>query len=110
MTAVDVVVVATHNRIKEALSLVLIEAMACGTPVAAYATGGIPEVVGLSSEAGLLAKADDPNSLSACLVEVLSDQELAKQLSAGGLNRVKEHFDSDSLADRYETFFRRLTA
>ena len=44
-------------RWDEPYGLVVAEALACGTPVAAFARGGIPEIV--DARAGRLAPADD---------------------------------------------------
>lgn len=49
----------------EPYGLVVAEALACGTPVAAFARGGIPEIV--SAECGTLAPADDVDALAAAI-------------------------------------------
>lgn len=110
MTAADVVAVPTHSSLKEGLPLTPLEAMACGTPVVGYATGGTPEAIGPDGDAGLLADSDDPRSLAARLGDVLSNPALAQRLAAGGLRRVRQHFTPELAADRYETLFRNLLA
>src|SRR5713226_3679071 len=102
MVAADVVAVPTHSSLKEGLPLTPLEAMACGTPVVGYATGGTPEAIGPDGDAGLLADPDDPRSLAARLLEVLSNPELAQRLAVGGLRRVRQHFTPELAADRYE--------
>jgi len=108
LTAVDVVVMATHRRLSEALPATLIEAMACGTPVAAYATGGMREVIGADGQAGRLATADDPADLARVLIEVLRDPAGAARMAQGALVRVRELFDPEQAADRYEQLFSTL--
>ncbi|RMB76610.1 glycosyltransferase family 4 protein [Rhodococcus sp. SBT000017] len=49
----------------EPYGLVVAEALACGTPVAAFARGGIPEIVDASS--GVLVAADDVHGLAAAI-------------------------------------------
>ena len=49
----------------EPYGLVVAEALACGTPVAAFARGGIPEIV--SDQCGTLAPADDVNALASAI-------------------------------------------
>ncbi|TPG27365.1 glycosyltransferase [Mycolicibacterium hodleri] len=49
-------------RWEEPYGLVVAEALACGTPVAALARGGIPEILDWSS--GSLARPDDPDELT----------------------------------------------
>ena len=105
LTAVDVVVVATHRELSEALPATLLEAMACGTPVLGYATGGIPEAIGADGEAGRLARADDVNDLSRQLIELLADPTGAQRMAAAALARTRSLFDSEQAADRYEQLF-----
>ncbi|GAB3990600.1 glycosyltransferase [Nocardioides marmoraquaticus] len=52
---------------EEPFGLVAIEALCSGTPVAAYARGALPEVLGPWT--GRLATPDDPDSLAAALLE-----------------------------------------
>jgi glycosyltransferase involved in cell wall biosynthesis len=50
-----------HHGAREAAGLILLEAQACGTPVIAYKSGGISEMVG--PESGYLVPEDDIQSL-----------------------------------------------
>jgi teichuronic acid biosynthesis glycosyltransferase TuaC len=67
MSAVDVFVLPSRT---EPLGVVLLEAMACGTPCVATRVGGIPEIVG--EECGLLVEPDDPAALADAVAEVLA--------------------------------------
>ncbi|RDI97050.1 glycosyltransferase family 4 protein [Dyella solisilvae] len=79
--AADLLCLPSHN---EGVPNVVLEAMACGTPVVATRVGGIPEV--LPDVAGLLTPAHDRQALSGALVEASSchwDREaIARQASA----------------------------
>ena len=66
MAAADTLVLPSRN---EGLGLVLIEAMACGTPCVASRVGGIPEVV--RDDTGILVPPDDPAALASALAQVL---------------------------------------
>ncbi len=68
MAAADVFVLPSRN---EGLGLVLLEAMACGTPCVGTRVGGIPEVLD-EPACGRLVPPDDAGALAAAIIEVLS--------------------------------------
>jgi glycosyltransferase involved in cell wall biosynthesis len=103
MTACDVVAIATHAALSEGQPLTALEAMASGTPVAAYATGGLKEVLEKDDEAGLLAAPDDPADLVRQLSRILSDSDLAIRLARSGLQHVRDGFSLQRIADCYES-------
>ena len=84
--------------------------MSCGTPVASYAVGGIPEVVGDDGSAGHLAPPDDAAALARVVISLLADPAEATRLAARALARVRECFDPEQAANRYEELFLRLRA
>jgi glycosyltransferase involved in cell wall biosynthesis len=67
MNAGDVFCLPSH---KEGLPNVLLESLACGTPVVATSVGGIPEVVA-DGQVGRLVHSRDPREMAACIEEVL---------------------------------------
>lgn len=82
----------------EPYGLVAAEAMACGTPVAAYARGGLPEVVGV--DGGALARPGDPDDLARAIAEAAGcDRTLVRR-------RVEEHFSVETMVDRYVEVYR----
>lgn len=97
----------------EPLGIVNLEAMACGTPVVASATGGIPEVV-VDGETGYLVEFDqledgtgtpvDPDRFVAdlrdALVRMVSDPQRAKEMGEASRRRAAEHFSWASIAER----------
>jgi len=68
MAAADVFVLPSRN---EGLGLVLLEAMACGTPCVGSDVGGIPEVLETPA-CGRLVPPEDPAALAAAIAEVLA--------------------------------------
>jgi glycosyltransferase involved in cell wall biosynthesis len=66
---------------------VLIEAAACGVPIAATTAGGIPEVVS-DGETGLLVEPRHPEGMAANLMRLIDDQDLRLRLSAEGRRRI----------------------
>ena len=83
----------------EVTPLVIMEAMAHGTPVVAAAMGSIPDVVG-DGESGLLVAPESPRDLADGVARIALDPELAAALRAGGRDRVERDFDQRSSNDR----------
>ena len=96
--------------IYEPLGIVNLEAMACGTPVVATATGGIPEVVE-HEKTGLLVPIEQlqdgsgkpldeskfVSDFAAALNKMLDHPELA-EFGKAGRSRVENHFSWESIA------------
>ena len=83
----------------EPFGLVMIEAMACGTPVIALRRGSVPEVV-VDGTTGFVL--DDPGDLPVAVGQV-------DRLDRGACRRhVAHHFDVDTMVTGYERVFRRL--
>jgi glycosyltransferase involved in cell wall biosynthesis len=75
------------------------EAMSMGTPVVAFASGGIPEWLD-DGEVGYLVPSRDVDQLALRLDELLSNSELATRLGARGREVVAERFSVGRHVDR----------
>jgi len=106
-SACDVLVV--PSRI-ESFGLTALEAMACGTPVVAFRTGGLAELV-VHEETGLLA---DLAAGASGLIEALSwmSRHLIERRNMGNAarDRVEQEFTGSLMARRYAELYRSLTA
>jgi len=96
-------VVVLPSRWSEPFGLAGLEAGACGRPVVAFETGGIPGWL-QHGENGLLAPRGDVSELAQALDQVLSDQGLAQELGQRGFDRVCRHYSFDHYLDYLERF------
>jgi glycosyltransferase involved in cell wall biosynthesis len=90
---------------RDGIPNVLVEAMACGTPVISTGISGIPELISHGRD-GLLVEPDDPAGLARALKRLHDDRDLAARLGSAGRLTVLERFDGDRLAERLAELFR----
>ena len=83
----------------EGLPIVLMEAMAIGTPVIASRVAGIPELIE-EGRSGLLFTPSDWDELASCMRRIASDAKLRASLAEEGRNRVANEFDIKRSAKR----------
>jgi L-malate glycosyltransferase len=88
---------------QEAFGLVALEAMACGVPVIATRTGGIPEVVedGVS---GYLGAVGDVAAMTDAAVALLQDAE-AWQRFSDAARQGAERYSADRVVAEYESYY-----
>ncbi len=109
----EVIQLLTHARVfacpsvYEPLGIVNLEAMACGTAVAASRVGGIPEVVA-DGETGLLVPPDDPQALAGALNALLADPGLAAAMGEAGRRRAVAEFGWPAIAAQTAGLYREL--
>ncbi len=82
---------------RDGIPNVLLEAMACATPVVTTDVSGIPELV-RDGDNGLLVSPNDSRSLAAAWIRLWEDETLAGRLARAGRRTVVEQFDGDRLA------------
>jgi glycosyltransferase involved in cell wall biosynthesis len=92
--------------LEEGFGLPAIEAMACGTPVAASNRGSLPEVIG---EAGRFFDPVTPGAIADVLRQVLGDKQLREEMGKKGLIRAKQ-FMWDRAAKEAVQIFEDLVA
>lgn len=98
-------VVAVPSVIPDALSRVILEAMAAGRPVVATRVGGTPELV-IDGKTGLLVERHAPAELAEAIVRVLDDPELGATLGRGARGYLAERFAPTDTVDRLLGIYR----
>ncbi|MEO6051266.1 MAG: glycosyltransferase family 1 protein [Pyrinomonadaceae bacterium] len=73
--------------LEEGFGLPAVEAMSCGTPVAASNCGSLPEILG---DAGRFFDPRDPQDISTTIRQILSDDGLQARMREDGLNRSQQ--------------------
>lgn len=85
----------------ETFGLSTLEAMACGAPVVGVRGGGLLEIIGNHTDAGLLVEPENAEALAAGITRVLGDARLAEQLRLGGRARAAARFTLAKMAEGY---------
>lgn len=108
VTAVDELLVAADvfclPSIFEGLPLVLLEAMAQGLPVVAFAIDGVTDVVVDGVQARLVASGDVDN-LALALGTLAGDANMRRALGESGRRTVRERFDFEGTIDAIEALY-----
>jgi len=81
----------------EGFGIALVEAAACGLPVVAGNSGGVPDAV-RDGETGFLVSPEDPAAFADAIGRMLADPELARRMGAAGRRGVETHFNWDRFA------------
>lgn len=91
----------------ESFGLVALEAMACHVPVLGTDSGGVREVV-VNGQTGYLCEVGDIETMAARAIEVLTNEQLAKDMGMRGRKHAEQHFARDPIVDQYEGLYREL--
>jgi glycosyltransferase involved in cell wall biosynthesis len=82
---------------------VILEAMACGTPVLATRVGGIPSLI-VDGVSGFLLKNDSPHDFSRAITGALNHPEIQKIIFAGR-RIIDEEYSFSTCENRYKKLF-----
>jgi glycosyltransferase involved in cell wall biosynthesis len=84
----------------------LLESLACETPVVAFDTGGVRDIVDVST--GIVVEQGSVSALSDAIVQLVQDGELRKTMGQQGRQKMVQGFTTDHQARRYAALFDKL--
>jgi len=84
----------------EGLPNIMLEAMACETPVLATPVGAIPDII-RDGETGFLLKSNDPKYIAEKIVDLLNKPELLEKVSKNAYKWVRENFSEEKTLESW---------
>jgi glycosyltransferase involved in cell wall biosynthesis len=103
MRALDVFAMSSDT---EQMPLGLLEAMACGLPVAATAVGDIPQMVA-QENASFLVPRGAIDALASALRQLIDNPSLRAQIGTANLAKASAEYDQVLMFERYRQLFGR---
>jgi len=103
LASLDIAVLTSDS---ESLSNVILEAMAAGLPVVAYAGGGNGELI--NSERGALVPLRNESEFATAVVRLLADAALRNKLGANARVFVEQNFKLDCVRNHYQDLYASL--
>lgn len=96
-----------HPTRADNLPLMLLESMACGTPMVSFDVGGVPELVrpGIT---GYLAKQDDANDLCRGIIQLLEDNSARRRMGEHCRTTALREYTLELQTQRYLEMYHRL--
>ncbi len=82
----------------EALSFLIVEAMAAGLPVVATDMAGNPDIVNDETKCGLAVKYEEPDSMAAALKRMMEEPDFRAQCARNALKAVEDRFEVHKMA------------
>lgn len=92
--------------LEEGLGVVLLEALACGTPCVGSNVGGIPDVI--TPDVGQLVPPQDENCLATEILKILDSEDEWSKLSSQARFRAETHYSWDSIAKRIQKTYEEI--
>jgi glycosyltransferase involved in cell wall biosynthesis len=85
----------------------VMESLACGTPVAAFRVGGLPDMI-THQENGYLAEPGDPEDLANGIDWILDDSKRYQSLAENARQHALQNYDQRIIAHTYSTLYQEL--
>jgi len=106
MAQAQVLVLPSHS---EALGRVVLEAMACGTPVIGSAVGGIPDMI-QDSNTGFLVEPGDVPALTEKIMWILEHPKEASTMGRRARQFARDYFSEDLYVQGYKDLFNTVSS
>jgi glycosyltransferase involved in cell wall biosynthesis len=104
--------IAVLTSVSEAQPLVILEAFAHGIPVVTTDVGGLPELVLGSDQhrtpAGIVCPASNPQRIAEGILRLCRDDELYREYSEAGLERVRTTYSTEKLLSSYGAIYQQF--
>ncbi len=94
--------------LEEGMGVVIVEALACGTPVVASCVDGIQDVV--TPEVGILVPPANPEALSQSILEILRNPTRWAEMSRNARTRAEACYSWEIIAKQYIELYQRILA
>jgi glycosyltransferase involved in cell wall biosynthesis len=91
----------------EGLPNILLEAMACGTPVLATPVGAIQDII-KNGETGFLLKSNDPHHIAEKVTELLNKSWLLEKVSINACHYVRENFSYERTLESWRRILQEI--
>lgn len=95
--------------VEEGLGLVAAEALLCETPVVAFASGGLTDLV-VNGQTGMLVPPGDVAALAGALDDLLARPDRGASLGVAGRQAMLATFGPEAVATRYAGIYRKVVA
>ncbi len=94
---------------REAFGLAALEAMSCGVPPVAAASGGVAELITAGVD-GYLAPVGDVEAMGGGVIRLAQDQDLAQRIGRAARQTAVTRFTTQTIIPQYEQLYQSLAA
>lgn len=91
----------------EGLGVVLLEAIACGTPVIGTNIGGISDII-KNNQTGLLVEQKNSEQLGEAVIKLLENKKIRKQLIKNAQKHIKDIFSWEVVSEKFKKIYKDL--